>query len=457
MPGTQLTVRSERVVTSDGLRPAAVHIHDGVIDDVTDHDTVPSGATLVDAGRDVIAPGLVDIHVHVNEPGRTEWEGFASATRAAAAGGVTTLLDMPLNSVPPTTAVAALDHKRSAAQGRCHIDVGFWGGAVPGNLDDLDDLQRAGVFGFKAFLADSGVDEFAHVTGEQLEQAMSRLADLGALTAVHAESAAVIAEAATAWAAGDPRAYATYLASRPDEAEWDAVAQVAAITRRTGGRAHVLHLSSASALAPLRAAADDGVPLTAETCPHYLALDAGLIPDGATAFKCAPPIRDLPNRDRLWAALADGTLRLVASDHSPCPPELKALDTGDFRQAWGGVASLQLSLAVTWTHAQARGLACEDVFRWMSTAPAELVGLHRKGALAPGNDADLLIWDPDHMWVVDASALEHRHPVTPYHGMPVRGRVTATYLRGRVVYESGAVVGPATGRLLSREERAGWP
>ena len=451
MAGIRLTVRSQRVVTPDGLRPAAVHVRDGTIVDVTDHHEIPAGGSLVDAGTDVVAPGLVDIHVHVNEPGRTGWEGFATATRAAAAGGVTTLLDMPLNSVPPTTSVAALEHKRRAAAGKCHVDVGFWGGAVPGNLDDLADLHAAGVFGFKAFLVDSGVDEFAHVTGIQLERAMSRLAELGALTLVHAEAADVIAEAATVWPTADPRIYATYLSSRPDEAERRAVEQVADIARRTGGRAHVLHLSSATALAPLRAAVADGVALTAETCPHYLALDAGAVPDGATAYKCAPPIRDSVNRDRLWSALADGTLRLVASDHSPCPPDLKCFDTGDFGRAWGGIASLQLGLAVTWTQAQARGHGCDDVIGWMSTAPAGLAGLRSKGALAPGNDADMLVWDPDAAWEVDAAALEHRHAVTPYDGACLRGRVTSTYLRGRPVYESGGIVGPATGRLLTKE------
>jgi allantoinase len=452
MAGTQLTVRSRRVVTPDGLRPAAVHVRNGTIVDVTDHDAVPADGTVVDAGTAVVAPGLVDIHVHVNEPGRTTWEGFSTATRAAAAGGVTTLLDMPLNAVPPTTSVTALRHKRAAAADRCHVDVGFWGGAVPDNVEDLDDLHAAGVFGFKAFLVESGVEEFAHVTEQQLEKAMSRLAGLGALTLVHAEAADVIAGAAAVWATDDPRAYATYLSSRPGEAERRAVERVAAIARRTGARAHVLHLSSATALAPLRAAAADGVALTAETCPHYLSLDAESVPDGATAFKCAPPIRDSVNRDRLWAALADGTLRVVASDHSPCPPDMKRLDIGDFGRAWGGIASLQLGLAVTWTQAQARGHTCDDVSHWMSTAPAELVGLERKGALTPGRDADMVVWDPDATWVVDAHALEHRHAVTPYDGMRLRGRVTATYLRGRPVYESGSVVGPATGRLLARSQ-----
>jgi allantoinase len=451
MAATQLTIRSQRVVTAAGLRPAAVHVRNGAITAVTGIDDVPADGTVVDAGTDIVAPGLVDIHVHVNEPGRTEWEGFATATRAAAAGGVTTLVDMPLNSVPPTVSLDALERKRTAAEGQCHVDVGFWGGAVPGNLDELADLHAAGVFGFKAFLVDPGVVEFGYLTAEQLEEAMARLGALDALTVVHAEDAELIAAQAYVWNRGDPRAYRTFLLSRPEDAEHRAVDQVAGMARRTGARAHVLHLSSAMALEPLRHATDLGVALTAETCPHYLALDADAIPDGATAYKCAPPIRDADNRDLLWAALADGTLSVVASDHSPCPAELKHSDTGNFRSAWGGIASLQLGLAVTWTQARLRGHTPQHLARWMSTAPARLVGLRDKGALAPGHAADICVWDPDATWMVDGAALEHRHPVTPYDGMRLRGRVTATYLRGRLVYERGTIVGAPHGRLLARE------
>lgn len=448
MPAT-VTFRSERVVTPDGLRAATVRVRNGMIVDVADHGAATTG-TVIDAGNDVVAPGLVDMDVHVNEPGRTRWEGFATATRAAAAGGVTTLLDMPLNCIPPTTTVDALERKRAAASGQCHVDVGFWGGAVPDNLDELADLHAAGVFGFKAFMVESGVDEFAAVTCDELERAMTRLADMDGLTLVHAEDADVIAEAAAVWDDGDPRHYATYLASRPDEAERRAVAQVASIARRTGARAHVLHLSSATALAPLRDAIDGGVALTAETCPHYLSFDAEMMAAGATVFACAPPIRDTVNRDRLWAALADGTIGVISTDHSPCPPALKALGTGDFAAAWGGIASLQLGLAAVWTQAQARRLPLEHVIRWMSTAPAELVGLRGKGALAPGNDADIVIWDPDSTWTVAAAGLQHRHPITPYDRMRLRGQVRATYLRGEPVYD-GRVVGPPTGRLLTKE------
>ncbi|MBW3604465.1 MAG: allantoinase AllB [Actinobacteria bacterium] len=450
MTTTDLTIRGDRVVTPGGLRPAAVHVRDGVITAVTDRGG-PAAGDVVDAGDHVVAPGLVDIHVHVNEPGRTEWEGFATATRAAAAGGVTTIIDMPLNSVPPTVTVDALTTKRQAADGQCHVDVGFWGGIVPGNAAHLAALHDAGVFGFKAFLVDSGVDEFDHVDGGHLEGAMERLATSDALTLVHAEAADVIAQSAAVLDEGDPRAYATYLASRPDDAEVRAVQQVAAIALRTGGRAHVLHLSSAEALTPLRHAARAGAALTAETCPHYLALAADDIADGATAFKCAPPIRAADNRDLLWTALGDGTIALIATDHSPCTPELKRRGDGSFAAAWGGIASLQLGLSVVWTHAQARGHVPTDLVHWMSAAPAQLVGLRRKGMLAPGADADIVIWDPDATWTVDAPALEHRHPVTPYDGMTLRGRVSTTYLRGQMIYDGHAVTGGPIGRLLDRE------
>ncbi|HEX6254959.1 MAG TPA: allantoinase AllB [Euzebyales bacterium] len=452
MAATALTLRSTRVVTPDGVGPADVHVRGEVIADVTPASS-PATGTVLDVGDAVVSPGLVDIHVHVNEPGRTDWEGFATATRAAAAGGVTTLLDMPLNCIPPTVTDAALAAKRAAAVGRCHVDVGFWGGIVPDNVDDLADLHAAGVFGFKAFLADSGVDEFGHVDETQLEAAMRRLADLDALTLVHAEDADVIASAAGALDAGDPRAHATWLASRPDEAEVRAVARIGRLAATTGARAHVLHLSSAEAVTPLRHAARGGARITAETCPHYLTFADETIPVGATSHKCAPPIRTAANRERLWTALADGTIAVVASDHSPCPPELKRRGSGDFVHAWGGISSLQLGLSSVWTGAVDRGHVPIDVIEWMSSAPARLVGLRRKGALGPGNDADLVVWDPDETWVVDAAALEHRHPLTPYDGLELRGRVRSTWLRGRKIYDDGAVIGPPTGRLLHREER----
>jgi allantoinase len=452
MDAPDLVVRGRRVVTGGGIVPAGVHVRGGVIEKVTGYDQVPAIGRVVEAGDAVVLPGLVDTHVHVNEPGRAEWEGFASATRAAAAGGVTTIVDMPLNSLPPTISVASLQAKRAAAAGKCQVDVGLWGGIVPGNRDGLEALAAAGVLGFKAFLVDSGVPEFPAVEPPDLEAAMGVLADLGALTIVHAEAPGPIAAATAAAAGDDPRAYRTWLRSRPDRAEAEALAAVAELSGRLGARAHVLHLSSAEALDPLRRARAEGVPISAETCPHYLVLAAEEVPDGATVFKCAPPIRSAANRERLWAALAGGDLSLVCSDHSPCPPARKRLDDGDFMAAWGGISSLQLGLAVVWSAARRRGHTLADLAEWMCAGPARLVGLdHRKGAIAPGRDADLVLLDPDATFTVDPASLYHRHPATPYAGRVLHGVVRATYLRGQIAWDA---TGPATdprGRLLARE------
>ncbi|MFG1803192.1 allantoinase AllB [Micromonospora carbonacea] len=419
-----LVLRSRRAVLPDGQRPAAVAVTAGRIAALAGYDAPLDAVVDEDLGDVALLPGLVDTHVHVNEPGRTEWEGFASATRAAAAGGVTTLVDMPLNSVPPTVTVAALEAKRAAARGRCHVDVGFWGGVVPGNLGDLVALRRAGVFGFKAFLVDSGVPEFPPVDAGLLERA---LATVDALFVVHAEDPGSVRGSPPS-----PR-YADFVASRPPEAERSAVATVVAAARRADARVHVLHLSSVAALAELAAARADGVRLTVETCPHYLALTAEQVPDGATEFKCCPPIRDRDNQDRLWAALAAGAVDCVVSDHSPCLPELKRADTGDFAAAWGGIASVQLSLPVVWTQARRRGHGLADVARWMAAGPADLVGLPGKGRIAVGGDADLVAFDADAGFRVEPGLLHHRHPVTPYAGQRLTGVVRATWLRGEPV------------------------
>lgn len=437
MVTADLVVRGARVVTPQGTRPAAVHVRDGTITGVTHPSAVGEPRDLVEAGDLVVLPGLVDTHVHVNEPGRSEWEGFTSATRAAAAGGVTTLVDMPLNSVPPTTSVAGLEVKRAAAEGRCHVDVGFWGGAVPGNLGELGALHDAGVFGFKSFLVPSGVDEFGFVDPATLHAVLAELAAIDALAVVHAEAPGPIAAAAAVLGEpGDParRRHATWEASRPEAAEREAVELLVAACRTSGARVHVLHLSAAAALAPLRAARAEGLPLSAETCPHYLTLVGDDVPDGATAAKCAPPVRGEANREALWEALAEGVIDLVVSDHSPSPAALKHLDSGDFAAAWGGIASLQLGLSLVWTAARARGHGLEDVVRWMAQRPAALAGLACKGAIAPGRDADLVLFAPRARWTVDPAALEHRHPVSPYTGRELTGRVLATYLRGRCVF-----------------------
>jgi allantoinase len=432
-------VRAARAVVAGDERPVTLGIRNGRIA------TLDAAATpdLELAGDEVLLPGLVDTHVHVNEPGRTEWEGFDSATRAAAAGGVTTLVDMPLNSIPPTTTVAALRAKQEAARGQVHVDVGFWGGAVPGNVADLAGLHEAGVFGFKCFLLPSGVDEFPELDAAGLREAMTELAELDALLIAHAEDGTEIA-------AEPPHArdYAGFLGSRPPKAETVAIERVVATAKETGGRAHIVHLSGCDALPTIRAARAAGVRLTVETCPHYLSFVAEEIREGATEFKCCPPIRDSSNRELLWRALTEGDLDLVVSDHSPCTPELKRLDTGDFGDAWGGIASLQLGLPAVWSEARRRGHGLADVVRWMCEGPATLIGLRRKGRLQVGFDADLCVLAPDQEFTVDPAGLRHRHPVTPYAGRTLTGTVRQTWLRGVPVDPDGE----PTGRLLQRGE-----
>ncbi|MFF0726378.1 allantoinase AllB [Streptomyces sp. NPDC004134] len=446
MPDAELLLRSRRVVTPGGVRPAAVAVAGGRITAVLPYETPPPpGARAEDCGDDALLPGLVDTHVHVNDPGRTEWEGFATATRAAAAGGITTLIDMPLNSLPPTTGTGALAVKQAVARPRAHVDVGFWGGAIPGNTADLAPLYAAGVFGFKCFLSPSGVEEFPRLAGTDLELAAAEAARLGALLVVHAEDPDVLDGAPQVAGPG----YAGFLASRPRAAENRAVARVIALAERHGTRVHVLHLSSADALPALAAARRAGLPVTAETCPHFLTLTAEEIPDGATEFKCCPPIREAGNRDLLWAGLADGTVDCVVSDHSPATAELK---TGDFATAWGGISSLQLGLPAVWTEARRRGHGLADVARWMAAGPARLAGLTAKGAIEPGRDADFAVLDTDAAFTVDPAGLEHRNRVTAYAGRRLHGVVRATWLRGRRIHHGGAHTEPR-GRLLGRTDR----
>ena len=431
-----LVVSSERVVTPDGVRPAAIVVAQGRILDIVPIGDAPPphAAASVNAGSAAVLPGLVDTHVHLNEPGRTEREGFVTGTRAAAAGGVTTLIDMPLNSIPATTTVSALRLKLQAAAPVALVDYGFWGGVVPGNVDDLEPLLDAGALGFKCFLVPSGVDEFAHVRESDLRPAMQRLAARDAVLLAHAELPGPIARAAPQ---GDPRRYATWLASRPEDAEVEAIELLLRLSEETGCRVHIVHLSAATALPIIERARRAGARITVETCPHYLTFAAETVPDGSTAYKCAPPLRSAANREQLWDGLARGIIDLVATDHSPAPPALKRLDSGDFMAAWGGIASLELSLAAVWTGARARGRALHDVARWLCGAPARLAGLDRKGRIAPGCDADLVIFDPDAEWTVEPVRLRQRHPITPYAGMTLQGKVRQTFLRGVSIYENG--------------------
>jgi allantoinase len=478
MPEASLVIRGPRVVLPDSVSSASIQINDGTIVNIGSYESVPEGCELVEANEDsLVMPGLVDTHVHINEPGRTEWEGFATATRAAAAGGITTLVDMPLNSIPPTTTVAGFEEKLAAARGQCYVDMGFWGGVVPGNTSELSGLSAAGVVGFKCFLIHSGVDEFPNVTENDLREAVPELARLGALLIVHAEVPGPISragipathtsveKAATAIENGVrptsqdrnvcPTKYETFLASRPRAAENEAVALMIKLSREFGCRVHIVHHSSADALPMLRDAKLAGLKITAETCPHYLTFAAEEIPDGATEFKCCPPIREAENCEQLWKALETGTIDMIVSDHSPCPPELKLRESGDFLQAWGGISSLQLRLPIVWTECKRRGVSLLDLARWLCSAPAKLVGLERqKGSLKVGYDADIVIWNPAKQFRVEGEALHHRHKLTPYEGRSLNGVVEKTFLRGRRIYDSGEFIGEPLGFLLKQGAKA---
>ncbi|MEQ8208993.1 MAG: allantoinase AllB [Lacipirellulaceae bacterium] len=421
---SDFSLRSRRVVTPEGERPASLVVRNGLIHEIADYDAPPTDDPTEDLGNLAILPGLVDPHVHLNEPGRTDWEGFLTGTAAAAAGGVTTLVDMPLNSTPVTTNAEALQAKRAAAGGKLAVDVGFHGGLVPGNESEIEGLVEADVLGVKAFLCHSGIDDFPAATEKELRAVMPLLAEHDIPLLVHAEIVSDVSPMA------NPTHYANYLATRPRKFERDAIELMIRLCRETGCRTHIVHLADAECLPMLEEARNEGLPLTVETCPHYLTFAAEEIPDGATQYKCAPPIRDAANREALWEGLAAGVIDFIASDHSPCPPEMKKLEEGRFDLAWGGISSLQLTLPITWTETSKRGHDLTTVVNWLSRKPAALVGL--ENGIAEGNEADLVVFDPNKEFKVCGAELKHRHPITPYEDRTLSGAVLRTYLRGQL-------------------------
>jgi allantoinase len=438
---------ARRVVTPEGVRPAAILVEGERIQAVVSPDRLPDDCEINDFGEAAILPGLVDSHVHINDPGRTDWEGFETATRAAAAGGYTMLVDMPLNCLPATTSVAALQSKRAAAQGRCRVDWAAWGGVVHDNQSDIEALAAAGVAGFKCFLINPGIDGFTMVTEQPLRAALPHLVQTGLPLLVHAELPGAIDRATKALTHADWSRYSTYLQSRPDEAELDAIRLMLSLCREYGFRLHIVHLSSSRALPELCAARAEGLVVSVETCPHYLHLSAETIPDRATLCKCAPPIRSRENCEKLWQGLKDGTIDMVVTDHSPCPPAMKRLLEGNFQTAWGGVASLSVALPLMWTEASRRGFTLVDVVHWMAEGPSRLAGCEtRKGRIAAGYDADFVVFDADREFVVTEDKLYYRHPVSPYLGETLRGVVKATYLRGNPVFNEGEFPGEPAGR-----------
>ncbi|HTF25454.1 MAG TPA: allantoinase AllB [Candidatus Limnocylindria bacterium] len=442
---------SRRVVTPHGIKAAAVLVQDGRILDVVATNQLPAQISVRDFGKAAILPGLVDSHIHINEPGRTEWEGFRTATRAAAAGGYTLLVDMPLNCLPATTTVAALEAKRNAASGQCHVDWMAWGGVVSDNQEHIEGLAAAGVPGFKCFLIHPGIDGFTMVNERELRAALPHLARTGLPLLVHAELPGPLDEATERLSKADWSKYATYLQSRPDEAELSAIQLMISLCREYRFRLHVVHLATSQALDTLRAAKSEGLPVSAETCPHYLHLTSEKILDGQTLFKCAPPVRSRENCEQLWQGLQEGVIDLVATDHSPCPPEMKRLGERNFRTAWGGISSLSLALPVMWTEANGRGFTLIDIARWMAEGPARLAACEsQKGRIAKNLDADFVVFEPETEFTATEDRLFYRHCVSPYLGEKLCGVVKATYLRGSCVFGDGNFPGEPIGREFRR-------
>ena len=445
-----LVIRSRRVSTPRGEKIAAVVVTNGRISGIVAPELAPRDVPVDDVGDKLVMPALFDSHVHVNEPGRTEWEGFETATRAAAAGGISAIADMPLNSIPVTTTLAALQTKLAAAKGKLAVDCAFWGGVVPGNSGELEAMIDAGVAGFKVFLCHSGIDDFPNVTEADLRQAMPILAKRNVPLLAHAELLSPLPTGEDGQRPGEgPKSYAGYLASRPKAWENSAIDLLIRLCKETGCRVHIVHLSSSDALEAIAGAKEDGLPLTVETCPHYLTFDAEDIPDGHCEYKCAPPIRERANREKLWTGLEGGTIDFIVSDHSPCSPELKLKDQGDFAKAWGGISSLQFGLPAVWTQAEERGFEPEDVELWMCERPAKFAGFGlKKGKIADGYDADIVVWDTDAEFTVQEQYIQHRHKLTPYAGRKLKGVVHRTYVRGKKAYDRGNFAAAPVGDIL---------
>ncbi|MBT6796896.1 MAG: allantoinase AllB, partial [Candidatus Marinimicrobia bacterium] len=435
-PIPDFAIASQKVLTLEGEKPAAILIKGEKILDVVSIENIPENCPTEDMGNNVIMPGLVDAHVHINEPGRTDWEGFETATKAAAAGGITTIVDMPLNCIPVTTTVDALNQKIIATKDQLWIDCGFYGGLIPDNIQDLESLADAGVLGFKAFLSPSGIDEFPNISEKHLREALHILAKKGIPVLVHAE----LENGATS--SEENKTYKYFQESRPKSWENNAIKLLIQLCREFNVHIHIVHLSSADILPEIAQTRKDGFPLTVETCPHYLHFSSERISDGDTRFKCAPPIWNGENRENLWAGLEEGIINFITSDHSPCTPELKNLEAGNFEKAWGGISSIQFALPVIWTECKQRGYSLEQLINWMSKQPAKFVGVDDlKGQISPGFDADLVCWNPDKKYIIKKEAIHHKNKLTPYEGESLYGVVNATFLRGQKVYENGQFLG----------------
>ncbi|MBL4754668.1 MAG: allantoinase AllB [Flavobacteriales bacterium] len=437
----RFAIHSQRTVMPHGVFDATILIEDGVIVMALDGATEGMNVEIIDVGNAVLMPGVIDPHVHINEPGRTDWEGFDSATKAAAAGGITSMIEMPLNASPVTTTTEALEMKLRATEGKLHVNCGFWGGIVPDNAGKLEPLLRSGVFGIKAFLVNSGLPEFPHVSKLDLRKGMPAIAESGMPLLAHSELESPHDHNPII----DNR---THLQSRPSKWEDDAIELLINLCSEYRARTHIVHLSSSDSLKQIEEAKERGLPLTVETCPHYLVFDAESIPAQDTLYKCAPPIRSKANNERLWKAIKDGKIDFITSDHSPAPPELKHLDDHNFEQAWGGIAGLQFLLSAFWTGASARNLELTDICRLMCQAPAEFVGLENKGKIVPGYDADLIVWDPDKKVSVNRASIYHKHKATPYSDLSMNGKVLKTFVNGELVYEEGEFISLRQGQVL---------